>query len=329
MKESFSEDFFERYAQGDCTEAEKAMLESWYLDELKHSAFRPSDTALSVAEQEIWEKIQIGRQDPKRRPRLVSLLGWASAAAILAIAMLYFYNSQFSGTSGAKEKTFAASGSALITVTKNENSFRKLSDGTVVILGQGSTLTISDTFDRGKLREVRLSGKAFFDVKHDAARPFIIHSGGVTTTVLGTSFDVLAKEKSNSVTINVIRGKVRVESNHKALAVLTPNMQMVYDKTLETAVVKSIDANKELAWNRQEDMSFDDVSLKEAKKLLEERFKVKIVVTDQELLNTKFSTSLGATDHLDSFLKSLCLFINAKYTFKNNKEVSIEPLNQN
>lgn len=329
MKETFSDDFFERYAKGHCTEEEKTMLDSWYLDELKSTAFRPSDAALSVAEQEIWERIQIGKQQPIKRSRFGFFLGWSSVAAILAVAMLYFYNVRFTRTKTSKAEIFTTAGNASITVTKNENSFRKLSDGTVVILGQGSTLTISDTFNQGKLREVRLSGKAFFDVKHDAARPFIVHSGGVITTVLGTSFDILANDKSNSVTINVIRGKVSIESKDKALAVLTPNMQMVYDKTLETAVVKSIDANKELAWNRQEDMSFDDVSLKEAKRLLEERFKVKIVVTDQELLNTKFSTSLGATDHLDSFLKSLCLFINAKYTFKNNKEVSIEPLNQN
>jgi len=329
MKESFSEDFFERYAKGNCTEEEKTMLESWYLNELKMTSFRPSDDALSVAEQDIWGKIQKETQRVKKRTRKLYLLGWTSAAAMLAISILLFYNIQFGGTTAEKEDLFPVAHHSSITVVKNENSFRKLADGTVVILSQGSTLTISDTFGHGNLREVKLSGKAFFDVKHDADRPFIIHSGGVTTTVLGTSFDVLANDKSNSVTINVIRGKVRVESKHKALAILTPNMQMVYDKTLETAEVKSIDANKELAWNRQEDMSFDDVSLKEAKKLLEERFKVKIVVTDQELLHTKFSTSLGATDHLDPFLKSLCLFINAKYTFKNNKEVSIEPLNQN
>lgn len=330
MEETFPKDFFERYSEGNCTEEEKAMLESWFLNELKRNAYRPSVQTLSAAEKEIWDKIQAGKPVLKTKPkRNISLWGWTSIAAVLAIGMLFLYNFRYNGKVETKAGTVFPTPNSSIAATKSENSFRKLPDGTLVILGQGSTLTISESFDQGSSREVILVGKAFFDVRHDAVRPFIIHTGDIKTTVLGTSFDIVAKDKSDLVTINVIRGKVRVENKVKALAVLTPNMQIVYNKTLETAEVNRVDASKELSWNRQEDMSFDDVSLKEAKMLLEERFKIKIVVTDSDLLNAKFSTSLGAAEGLDSFLKSLCVFINAKYNFKNNKEVSIEPLKPN
>ncbi|RZJ88215.1 MAG: hypothetical protein EOO20_14200 [Chryseobacterium sp.] len=48
---------FERYTAGHCTEEEKAVVEGWYLDRMKHDDARPSDRELCLAKSEIWEGI--------------------------------------------------------------------------------------------------------------------------------------------------------------------------------------------------------------------------------------------------------------------------------
>jgi len=66
-----------------------------------------------------------------------------------------------------------------------------LSDGTLVKLNSDSRLTFSEKFDETS-REVFLEGEAFFDVKNNPKRPFIVRTQQINTTALGTSFNVQA-----------------------------------------------------------------------------------------------------------------------------------------
>lgn len=66
-----------------------------------------------------------------------------------------------------------------------------LPDGTTVVLQANSRLRYPEKFT-GNTREITLSGEAYFDVAHDAQKPFIIHTGKIRTTVLGTAFKISA-----------------------------------------------------------------------------------------------------------------------------------------
>lgn len=82
----------------------------------------------------------------------------------------------------------------------------RLGDGTSVALGPQSALAFETA---GGKRTVRLlAGQALFDVRRDPSHPFVVEADGVTTTVLGTRFDVRRLEESTSV--SVARGHVRV-----------------------------------------------------------------------------------------------------------------------
>lgn len=81
-----------------------------------------------------------------------------------------------------------------------------LADGSSVMLNTHSAITVTMKKD---LRMVRLlQGEAFFDVAHDAARPFIVYANHSTTRVVGTRF--LVHEKNHSDEVSVLSGKVRV-----------------------------------------------------------------------------------------------------------------------
>jgi len=83
----------------------------------------------------------------------------------------------------------------------------RLADGSTVQLGPGSAIAVD--YD-GAGRTVRLlAGQAMFDVTRDPSRPFRVAAGDVTTTVLGTRFDVRMIGEATSVSVN--RGHVQVE----------------------------------------------------------------------------------------------------------------------
>jgi transmembrane sensor len=82
----------------------------------------------------------------------------------------------------------------------------RLADGSVVRLAPGGALAIGFADNRRQVSLLR--GSAYFEVAHDAARPFTIAAGGTTTTVLGTAFEIRRQGEGAAVTVR--RGLVRV-----------------------------------------------------------------------------------------------------------------------
>lgn len=91
-----------------------------------------------------------------------------------------------------------------------------LVDGTLVKLGPGGALAVD--YSDGQRHVRLLRGKAFFDVVHDRSRPFQIGASGATVTVLGTAFEVQARE--DGVGVAVRRGRVRVACDAAAPAAI-------------------------------------------------------------------------------------------------------------
>lgn len=330
MKHNFSKDLFEKYIAGTCTEEEKAMVEGWYLHELKSSAFVPSDERMPDVQQEIWEGIQ------PRRPAK-SMLSWVGYAAAIFVAAVFVYLFQQSGDKSSDIKQVHTSivdtllKPEVLAASETENSMMKLADGSIVVLEKGSRLIVSADFNQENSREVELEGKAFFDIAHNVKKPFIIHTGTIVTRVLGTAFDITAIPGSKSVKVNVIRGRVEVKDTASSwITVLPKNYQAVFDAELAVPQRNKINAEQELSWNNQEDLTFNNITFRNAKKLLEDRFHVKINLEGEDLQELEFTTSLRAKESLDHFLGLICKYNGAKHSFsKDSTIVTIKPLNQN
>src|SRR5690606_9851089 len=84
-----------------------------------------------------------------------------------------------------------------------------LSDGTRVWLNSNSTLKFPPEFATDQ-RAVEISGEAFFEVAHDAKRPFIVKSYYQEITVLGTTFNVKAYYGDELNTTTLVEGSVQV-----------------------------------------------------------------------------------------------------------------------
>lgn len=196
-----------------------------------------------------------------------------------------------------------------------------LPDGSTVVLKAGSTLEYPPIFS-DTTREVSLQGEAYFDIAPDKAKPFIIHTDEVKTTVLGTAFNIKAWPDQHTVTVSVTRGKVKVENKKRILAVLTINEEVQYD--LADANVKTTVADrKEVTdWTKQ-DMVFQNMTFSEIAEVLSKRYGVNIEIRSKELADTEMVSSFSGTESLDVVLTILCGIYPDTHFNINNKDVVI------
>jgi len=180
-----------------------------------------------------------------------------------------------------------------------------LPDGTRIVLHRNSQLEIKNDFIKGKTREVVLNGEAYFDVMHDASHPFVIHTGNIRTTVLGTAFNIRAY-KGDKVKVSVIRGRVKVEDGQKLLAVLTKNRQITTDQSLTgqiPAVVRSSPVET-VGWTSQ-GMQFDNMPFGKLASRVGQRYGVTIKFRNKELENCPITGSFSGTESLEEILQIL------------------------
>lgn len=105
----------------------------------------------------------------------------------------------------------------------------RLDDGTMVWLNSESTLEYPARFTE-TVREVSVSGEAFFEVAHEDGRPFVVNMDrGVSVSVLGTRFDVESYSESERMLVTLVDGAVTVNSGEKTMQ-LEPHQQAVIDR---------------------------------------------------------------------------------------------------
>jgi len=161
-----------------------------------------------------------------------------------------------------------------------------LPDGTLVSLNTNTKLQFPKRFGR-KTREVAIEGEAFFEVKPNKNKPFIIHAGKAQIKVLGTSFNVSAYPETKSVEVIVETGKVQVvnKTTETILTnelILTPGDKgtLVYSSN---SLLKTTNQDPNfLAW-KTHNLIFKATSLAEVIGNLEEVYKVNIRLADSKL----------------------------------------------
>ncbi len=202
---------------------------------------------------------------------------------------------------------------------KESHKWVKLPDGSSVQLNNNSNLDYPDSFEGKSKREVFLVGEAFFDIKHDAAHPFIIHTGKIKTTVLGTAFNISAYDANSAVTVTVTRGKVKVEDEKHTLAVLTPDQQLAWNIKKESPVtIAKVNAIAVVEWKSQ-DLIMDDISLAEAAGLISARYGVKIKFNNDHVKSCRFTAAFLNRNEISQVLSVIEDITGAKLTLKNNQ----------
>lgn len=204
-----------------------------------------------------------GKVVPMRSQRSI-LLKIAAGVLVLAVAALAI-KSQMTG--GQDLKTISNSGNSKLDYS--------LPDGSSIALNRSASISYPSEFG-GAVRQVELSGEAFFDVKRNETKPFVIETEAARVTVLGTSFNVRANPGDDFIEVFVVSGKVRVEVKETGeLQELTKGQYLRIDKKS----AKLISGNDEIgipsAWHTGR-LSFREQPIPKVLEGLERLYGVKI-----------------------------------------------------
>ncbi len=232
-----------------------------------------------------WEIIQ-NRINEKSQSKIARIRKFISnpllriAATVLVAALLSVagYNVFFNPAASNKQIEISVTNQVVKTFT--------LPDGTLVSLNSDTHLKYPKRFGKNT-REVIIEGEAFFEVKPDKNKPFIIHAGNAQIKVLGTSFNVSAYPSAGLLEVIVKTGKVQVlnkvtETKQNNELILDPGEKgtLVYSSN---ALLKTTNQDPNyLAW-KTHNLIFRATSLSEVIGHLEKVYKVNIRLDDPKL----------------------------------------------
>lgn len=317
----------DRYLKGETDASENNLIEKWLnenepentgwtrldkkeRDQWMIDLFSDIQGSISKSADNVVKEIQIPRK--KTTMRL-----WQNVAAVAAI--LAFFVTLVANWSAIRNGDDPLK-LTILSVPVNQKKKITLDDGSIVWINSSTEFKYPKKFN-GRTREVYLSGEAYFDIHHNAAKPFIVHTGKVITTVLGTAFNINAHKDLSTVVVTVTRGKVSLADQDRLLGYISPNQQITYNIKEKIERKIAIDA-KSIAW--QGDLYFDDMTFEEAAGLLEQRFKVKITFTNSKVRNCRFSGTALEGNNLDQVLKVICAFNHAVYKHNTDGSISID-----
>ncbi len=179
-------------------------------------------------------------------------------------------------------------------------------DGTSVWLNAHSSLAYKKAEYNQSKREVRISGEAFFDVVHNKQKPFVVRSGKLSTTVLGTAFNVEAYQAAKDISVILVRGKIKVETL-KDEKLLSPGQILRYNNESHQIAVKDIETKDVNAWIDGK-LVFNDIPLADAFKKIEQLYNITIIVPVSNRLVNKRLTGVFERQTAAEVLKKI-LFI--------------------
>lgn len=228
--------------------------------------------------EKLWQKrrIEIPRAQ-KRNHLVIQLLQWA-AILVFGLFIGYYLSSGKKSSSPVYYTSIAPNGSIAEML---------LPDGSHIFLNSGSQIKYSVDGTEG-MREVFLTGEAWFQVAKMKTKPFLVHTSFYDVRVTGTSFNVKAYQDDEAVVTTLEEGSIRIQSpgNLKQAEerILKPGQQLIYNKVTGSTQVNEVNTRWYTSW-KENKLVFINMSLKDLKTLLERKYGVAIQIVDKDILD--------------------------------------------
>jgi len=253
-----------------------------------------------------WEVVR-NRIDFQRNKR-ISTVWRAAAIAIILLSV------------GIIAKQFVLNvPDTIIAMTEEEQKEVLLPDGSLVFLNKHTELTYPEKFGKDK-RQVTLTGEGFFEVTHDPAKPFkIIVADWANVEVLGTSFNINATANGESVSVQVVEGKVAF------YAIGKEDSKKILEKDdqagLQNGFIK-VNTRKNvnfLSW-KTGIIHFDQEAIEDVIDLLGDHYNQEILLDNSVDKQLTFTSTIE-NQELDSVLEELSLVLGISYTYQEDKVI--------
>jgi ferric-dicitrate binding protein FerR (iron transport regulator) len=304
----------EKYQDGRCTEQEKRLVEYWFALLENENAGEVSERDLEGAKERMWAGMQEKAYLPdlherhSNSPFRAIYLRWAAMAASLLLIGWFFAGKVFDRHVPLTAYTWEEKrndGSNVLPIM--------LEDSSVVELRPGSSLRYPSHFEGGK-REVVLKGNGFFSIRKNPKKPFYVHSGGVTTRVLGTSFHVSTAPDGQQTKVEVVTGLVSVYSEktgENAVDMLvSPNHTATFDRNSGKFSAGLADHPHML--NADISFRFHNAPLSLVTRHMRDAWGVDVNAENNQIMNCPLTADLSGQP-LFTQLDIICAALGAKY----------------
>jgi ferric-dicitrate binding protein FerR (iron transport regulator) len=296
-----------RYLKGDANETEIALIDAWY----KSYQSVETNVKIDVIEKEYTRqaiKYKIREAiHPNKRQNFFQIQRLGIAASILLIcASVLILNYNQHQAAGRK-----LSYSIIKTGVGSQKKI-VLPDRSVVWLNTASTIRIPSAFN-GIVREVFLEeGEAFFEVKKNPKRPFIVHASSLDVRVLGTSFNIRSYRTINDQKVYVTTGRVSVSAGKQIVGILTPGQQLSYNSITGKNQIDLSNSRLFTAW-RNGTIYMNQVSFRELAMVLHNTYGLTLRPGSEKANSYRFTFLLNSFQPIDKTLKMISMIHNTHY----------------
>lgn len=170
-----------------------------------------------------------------------------------------------------------------------------LSDGTKVHLNAGSSITYPTVFTKDSNRRVVLRGEAFFEVKHENNRQFIVNVQDLDVKVYGTKFNVTNYYEDKETEVVLVEGSVGLSTKESKKDLnevfLEPGYMGVFNKKDKNIINQKVNTALYTSWMKG-NLVFRNVSFENIIQKLERHYNVVIINNNAELANEKFNATI-------------------------------------
>ncbi len=183
-----------------------------------------------------------------------------------------------------------------------------LPDGSRGWLNSGSTLVFPNEF-KGRTREVKLTGEAFFDIKTNPKKPFLVSGESIYVKAFGTSFNVMSYPEDRINEVTLVEGSAEVLAKKggrmQSLGTLEPGQVFLFDRVHSSYDISTADVEKKISWKNGK-LIFRDDTFKDVVRRCNRWYNVNIVILDKEL-NAYTYVGTFQNETLDEVLKLFSL----------------------
>lgn len=200
-----------------------------------------------------------------------------------------------------------------ITTPRGGQWFVTLSDGTRVWLNAASSITYPVAFTRNE-RNVSITGEAYFEVVHNAAKPFSVKAGNMLVEDIGTAFNINAYADEPAFKTTLVNGSARV-SESKDAHILMPGQQAIVKMNGNAIQVKKVKVEDVIGWKNGQ-ILFENEDLETIMRQASRWYDVNVIYQGT-IPNRLFIGGIPRKSKLSEFLKIL-EYENVHYTLSGN-----------
>jgi transmembrane sensor len=321
-----------RYLTGEASEAEKQELNQWmeqnepnrkyfegisFANQQAVASHRVEKVNVDVAWQKLHQQMKSGQKitvSPQKKAANILPL-WIRVAAIVILVSgltIFLYNQR--NNAPIKYNTVAALATdSILNYT--------LTDSSVVTLNQHSQIACASGYGK-KERRVRLTGEAFFSVKHNAEKPFIVESSGTFIKVTGTSFNIKGNDPDSLVEVYVKTGNVMFFTAENEGISLVAGETGVFNKNRGT-FIKTKEANPNVTAYTNRVFVFYHTTLNEVFRQLDKVYGVTIVPANTQLGLCTITVSFN-DDNIETILNIIAETLNLTYKSEGQNRYTFE-----